>query len=455
MADPITLGVISGLGSAAINAFAAYKKGEISESEYRRAVQAATDLERQLKALRPDESWENINPKLLSEAAKYSPEVAAFVEENAPQLIQEAGSATEKRIQRQALQTLAAQAETGRDVISEAQQEQALFESDARAKARRNQLMESLRRQGTLGSGAGLVAQLQGEQEATRSAREETLRGTQEAEMRRRQALGQAASLAGQIRSQNVNVESANVGTMNAYNQRLANARNLYNQYASNERNRAQALNQQRQRETEQYNIGLENQYAVYNREQSRAARERARAYDASIANRMFDVREAAEGRRSAAKAQQFGDYGTAITSGIGTGLGVYGAAQAGLAQAAKTDALKAIGQSALAGAAQGLSSAGVQRMMAPEQRYNLGVNYPSSPSSQIEDIDSESFEVSQPESLSAAQYRMPRNLATQNDIIPSNDNRYGLKSNVGDVDEDGNPILPGAAKRRKIREGR
>ena len=126
----LPLAILLGVGSTAINAYAAYKKGEISEAEYRRATAAADELERKLKTLRPDDTWESINPQLLTEAAKYSPDIAGFVEENAPQLIQEADSATEKRIQRQALQSYAAQAETGRDVISEAQQEQALFEKD-------------------------------------------------------------------------------------------------------------------------------------------------------------------------------------------------------------------------------------------------------------------------------------------------------------------------------------
>ena len=328
--EPITMSIIAGLASTGITALAAYKKGEISEAEYRRAIAAADELERKLKTLRPDETWENINPQLLTEAAKFSPDIAAFVEENAPQLIQEADSATEKRIQRQALQSYAAQAETGRDVISEAQQEQALFEADARAKSRRNQLMESLRRQGALGSGAGLVAQLQGEQAEQQAAREQSLRAVQEAEQRRRQSLSQAASLSGQIRGQNLNVESANVGTMNAYNQRLANARNLYNQYTSGERNQAQQINQNREIARQSSNINTANEYARMNRMQALAAKDRARQYDVDTTNKLFDVRGGAESARSKAKAQQYADYATAVTSGIGTGLSAYTAFKPG-----------------------------------------------------------------------------------------------------------------------------
>jgi hypothetical protein len=340
-------------GTFLVNLKAAYDNNEISRQQYEEGLQALKEYERTMRNLRPDETWQDIKPELLQEMAKFSPEVAAFVQENAPELITEPQSQTERTVQREALQKYAAMAETGRDVISEAQREQALFEADARAKARRERLMEGLRRQGQLGSGAGLVAQLQGEQEERQMARQAGLQGVQEAELRRRQALGQAASLAGQIRQQNVNVESSNVGTMNAYNQRLANSRNLYNQYVSGETNRAQAINQQRQAERERYNLDLQNRYAMYNLEQSRAARERARQYDVDVTNRMFHTRAGAEDYRRGAQAKERAGYGTAVTSGLGAGLSAYGAANAG-------NFWEALGKSAATGAAQGLAQRAV-----------------------------------------------------------------------------------------------
>jgi hypothetical protein len=323
--DPFTLALIMGAASTAINAYAAYQKGEISKQEYQQAVQAANELERKLKTLRPDETWENIDPQLLQKTAEYSPDIAAFVEENAPQLVTEAGSSAEKRIQRQALQKYASMAESGRDVISDAQREQALFEADARAKQRQQALMDRMRQQGLLGSGAGLAAQLQTEQATAQEARQESLRGVQEAEMRRRQALGEAAQLAGQLRQANVNVESANVNTMNAFNQRLANARNLYNQYASGQRNQAQMENQRREIARQAANVQTGNQYALMNRRERLAAQERARQFDVDLAKTMYQQRQGAEGKRFDGLRQEKADYATAVTSGIGTGLSVYG----------------------------------------------------------------------------------------------------------------------------------
>ena len=249
--------------------------------------------------------------------------------------------------------------ESGRDVISEAQREQALFESDARAKQRQRALMDALRRQGQLGSGAALQAQLSQEQAEAVNARQATLQGVQEAEMRRRQALGQAAGLAGQIRGQNLNVESANVGTMNAYNQRLANAKNMYNQYASGARNQAQMINQQREMERDRYNLGLRNQYAMYNRTQQEAAKERARQYDVDRVTRMYDIREGNERNRSAGERQKYQDYATAFNSGIGTGLGVYSMGMGG--GGAGTSSL---GQSAVDGLARGAAYQGGQQLV-------------------------------------------------------------------------------------------
>jgi len=319
--EPITMALIAGGGNFAINAYMAYKKKEISEAEYKRAMEAARLLENQLKQLRPSDTWEDINPELLKEVAKFNPDVAAFVQENAPQLITEAESETEKRVQKEALQKYAAMSETGQDVISDAQREQALFEADARARARQQQLQDALRRKGQLGTGQARALQFQLEQDEAQNARQAALQGVQEAENRRRQSLNQAASMASNIRQGNLQVESANVGTMNAYNQRLANAQNLYNQYASNIRNQAQLTNQQREIERSQYNLGLTNQYNLYNRQQRELAKERARQFDENLLNRMYDIREGRETRRSQGEKEFLGDMGTAVTSSISTGI--------------------------------------------------------------------------------------------------------------------------------------
>jgi hypothetical protein len=379
--DPISIAIIGGLATTAVNAYAAYQKGEISRAEYERAVQSANELERKLKTLRPDESWQDIKPELLQEAAKYSPDISAFVQENAPQLITEAGSETEKRVQREALQKYAALSESGRDVIAEAQREQALFEADARAKARRERLLEGLKRQGQLGTGGALVSQLQGEQAEQQAARQEALQGVQQAELRRREALGQAASLAGSLRGQALQVESANVGTMNAYNQRLANARNLYNQYASGERNEAQRINQARDIARQQSNLELANRYAMYNREQALTARERARQFDVNLANRMFDVRQGAEAGRVQAERERVGDYGTAITSGIGVGTSLYSGLSSAGAANAKADYLKALGTGAAQGGAQYATQRALQLQSPEETDFEMRIK-PGMPSS-------------------------------------------------------------------------
>lgn len=386
--------LLTGVLTAATNAYFAYQNGEISKEQYRQAVDAANALEKQLKSLRPDETWQNLDPQLLQKTAEFVPEIASFVEENAPQLIKEAGTEEQQRIQRQALRQYAAQAESGRDVISEAQREQALFEAGARSKQRQQLLQQRLKQQGLLGTGAALSAQLGIEQEEEQTARQSALQGVQEAEMRRRQALGQAASMAGQMREQSLQVESANVGTMNQYNQRLANARNLYNQYASGARNEAQLENQRREMQRQAANLQMANEYARYNREQAMAAKERARAYDVDVATKMHGIRSGAEQQKYEGQRATNAGYGSAITSGLGAGMSMYGglssaqAASAALGASASKQAyydalLKNMGQGAAYGIGQGLGSSTTQRY---QPRYNLGINTRIPPYRKLED---------------------------------------------------------------------
>jgi hypothetical protein len=371
--DPITLSIIGGLASWGVNAWAAMREGEISEQEYQKQLQAVNELERKLKTLRPDETWQNIDPVLMQAAAKYSPDIAAFVQENAPELITEAKSATEKRVQREALQKYSQMAETGRDVVAEAQREQALFEADARAKQRQQRLMEGLKRQGMLGSGAGLAAQLQTEQQERQAAREESIRGVQESEARRRQALSQAATLAGQMRGENLQVESANVNTMNAFNARLANAKNLYNQYSSGERNRAELINQQREMDRSRYNLELGNKYAMYNREQALAARERARQFDVDVLNTIYKARGGAEDFRRTGEARARAGQVSAFNTGIGTGMGLYSIGSKGAG---------GVKEALVQGTAEGLTSQSVTPS-ASRQPMGLGVDYSNLTSSE------------------------------------------------------------------------
>lgn len=371
--DPITLSIIGGLASWGVNAWAAVREGEISEQEYQKQLQAVNELERKLKTLRPDETWQNIDPVLMQAAAKYSPDIAAFVQENAPELITEPQSQTEKRVQREALQKYAAMAQTGRDVISEAQREQALYEADAAAKERQRRLVEGMRQRGMLGTGAEMAARLGAEQAAAATSRQEALQGVQQAEMRRREALGQAASLAGQLRGQNLQVESANVGTMNAFNARLANAKNLYNQYSSGERNKAELINQQREMDRSRYNLELGNKYAMYNREQALSARERARQYDVDVLNTIYKARGGAEDFRRTGEARARAGQVSAFNTGIGTGMGLYSIGSKGAG---------GVKEALVQGTAEGLTSQSVTPS-ASRQPMGLGVDYSNLTSSE------------------------------------------------------------------------
>jgi hypothetical protein len=394
-------------GTFLVNLNAAYENREISRQEYEEGLKALEEYEAKLRTLRPDETWESIEPKLLGEMAKYSPEIAGYVQENAPELVTEAGSQTERRVQREALQKYAAMSETGRDVISDAQREQALFEAGASAKERQRRLTEGMRQRGMMGTGAELAARLGAEQAGAVSARQEALQGVQQAEARRREALGQAASLAGQIRGQNVNVESSNVGTMNAFNQRMANSKNLYNQYVSGERNQAQQLNQQRDIQRSQYNLGLENQYSMFNRQQQEAARERARQFDVNLAGVGYEGRGGLRKGQFDADRKFNSDIATGITSAMGAGMSTYGAmnaASAAQAAAGSSGAQQAYWQSLLKSGAQGAAQGAGQALASDLTSESMDLGGDTTVGQQMELTGS----------------TQPRQLATQQSVLPN-----------------------------------
>lgn len=238
-------------------AYSEYQRGEISREEFNKRKALAKRLEDGLRA--PSGQAKPFTPEEYADIQKYAPQIATFVQENRPSLIKEAVSQKEIRTQQEGLDALRSRASSGRDVIADAQREEALFEADARAKGRREQILRDMANRGLSGSGQDILAQLQGSQDAAVGARQASLDAVKQAEARRLSALGDMTNLAGSIRGQNRQVEQTNVDIMNSYNQRLANAQNLYNQSTANTQNDAQKFNIANQARVSMGNTDLRN----------------------------------------------------------------------------------------------------------------------------------------------------------------------------------------------------
>lgn len=332
---PLIIAGAVAAGTLAASLYSSYKQGQISKDEYERKKAIAEGLKSKLES--PSGEIEPFTFEEYAMTRQYMPEVAQYIEEKSPQTITEAKSQEAQALQRQALQQYAAQAQSGQDVIGDAQRAQAEFEAGAGAKSRRQQILAEMAQRGLAGSGAGgsgqeLLAQLSGSQAEQAQQYQAGLQAAQGAEQRRLSALDKMANLSGDIRSQNTRVEGVNADIMNSYNQRLANAQNIYNQYAAGARNSAQ-----------QFNIGEEAKIRGLNTTGRNTVKNTNIARQQAANDRVFDVNrdnalqsanlDMGLAAQSGANARQdVANYTTAATGALGAGASMYGAYQQGQA---------------------------------------------------------------------------------------------------------------------------
>lgn len=308
--------------SAAAAAYSAYQQGEISEQELNNTKEALKKYQDSLVA--PPGEAPKYTPEEFQQIQKFSPKIAQYVQEKAPETLSEAGSQAAISAQNQGLQDLRARVNSGRDVIAEAQQEEALFNADAQAKGRRENLIRSMANRGLSGSGQDILAQLDSSQNAQVNARQQSLDAAKQAEARRMDALGQMTNLAGNIRTQNLNTERTNADIMNSYNQRLASGQNNFNQYEAGAQNAAQ-----------QYNIGNEariNEANVNQRNQANYGNQ-MRQFNQEQAVRDFQNDKAAKILGGETKTSQMAAQGA--RQNVGNWTGVATGAASGAAQVA------------------------------------------------------------------------------------------------------------------------
>ena len=209
-----------------------------------------------------------LTPEDYKLIGKYSPQFASYVQEKAPQVLQENTATTAGRsAQMDALSRLKGVAGSDTDPQMQAQQLQASRSAGADAESRNQSILAQESRQGTLGSGGALAAQLQG---SSASMDREAMTGQQtaaDAYRNRLSALKDSASLGGQIRSDDMSMQSRNADIINSFNSRAAaNSQNYQNMLAS-QSNDAQRYNLDRQQGIANQNTSMHNQYDVMNRQ--------------------------------------------------------------------------------------------------------------------------------------------------------------------------------------------
>lgn len=260
---------IGGMLGSSISSLLASKEAQNLSNDERQKLQ---DLLNKVQS--PTFSSQQITPEEFRVVSQYQPQVAQYVQEKAPMLLQgnSADQTMAKDAQRAALRQLIARSQSGTDQISDIQRAQGMRDTAAQNASSIASLNDQLARQGVrtgVGSGLGYAAALQGMSSA---ADREAMAGQQaamDAENRRMQALQGSMSAANQLYGQDAAMEQANVNAWNQFNQRSAANQNAYNQYASGVQNDAA-----------RYNTGVAQQQANMSTQARNAAQETNLARD-------------------------------------------------------------------------------------------------------------------------------------------------------------------------------
>jgi hypothetical protein len=265
--DPATLALI--LGPQLISGALQY--GESSAArEYQREQEAR--LQEALNRIGiPEARPEYFTPEVFQWLQNYDPEVAAYVRERDPRMV-EMQSAEAKRArgaEQQVLQDLLDRSRSGTDVMAEIQRARGMREAAGTMASQAATLQQQLQRQGQQGGLAAYGAALQQQQgagmQAALAGEQAALAGLQE----RGRAQSEAGTLAGRQMSRELDIERGNVNAINAFNQRLAASMQDQANLAAEIRNRAQ-----------QFNIGGRQRIAEQNVRSKADARDRQMQFD-------------------------------------------------------------------------------------------------------------------------------------------------------------------------------
>ncbi len=262
LGGPAGLAIGGQLGSSISNFLNSREAASISAEERKR-------MEELLKKVQmPNFDASKITPQEFRVVGQYVPQVAQYVQEQNPTLIQgnNADQQAAKDAQRQVLQQMIAQSRNGEDVIADIQRARAAREASSQASSNRASLDDAMQRRG-LGVGSGLqyAAALQGNAAAAQNQAMQDENALMAAEQRRQSAGMNAANLGGQIFNRDLNMEQQNANVINDFNRRLAENKNTYGQYAANIGNQAQQYNLGNLQQAADKNVTQNYNAQVYN----------------------------------------------------------------------------------------------------------------------------------------------------------------------------------------------
>lgn len=290
--DPITIALIAAGGAQAISGIMQYYNAQKAAGATAKRLK---EIEQMFDAIVPPEydlkvyddpkfaadipapqlNWQALTPEQYEQVGQYVPELADFVQETQPQLVQATEAArTGRGAQLDALERYKQIAAGEFDPRLQQMLSESSERANREAQSRTASILQDFQRRGQLGSGMQLAAQQDAAAEAmARQARESQLAAA-EGYRNRMSAMANAASLGGDIRSSEMAEESRNVGILNDFNERTSRNYQDYLQNRADQLNKAKILEVERARQVADANVAGRNRAAeqsrdLYNRQQT------------------------------------------------------------------------------------------------------------------------------------------------------------------------------------------
>lgn len=215
----------------------------------------------------PDLDLSKITPQEYKSVGQFVPEVASYVAETNPKLVQQTESAqTGRKAQMAALEKYREIAAGGFDPMLHQRLQEASRKAAADAQSRQQSVLQDAQRRGQFGSGLMLGSQMNQTADAGQRQAMESQLAAAEAYRNQLSALDKSASLGGDIRDSEMGEEARNTGIINDFNERTSKRYQDYLQYRADINNRANLRNVENQQDIANRNTSTGNDYQWKNR---------------------------------------------------------------------------------------------------------------------------------------------------------------------------------------------
>ena len=212
-----------------------------------------------------DFDMNKLTPEDLKVVAKFSPTLAPYIQERAPELIKESTDAKAGRdAQKKALdQYLRMQKPGAADPNLALLQEQARRKAQIEAQSREQSINQDWQRRGMLGSGLGMAQQMQGSASAMDRLALTNMEAARQGQQQRLQALAGGAALGSQMRGQDLDLSQQNAAIINAFNQRTSAGRQDWENQRAGTISDAEMFNQKLAQSIANQNVDTRNKFST------------------------------------------------------------------------------------------------------------------------------------------------------------------------------------------------